>query len=166
MRTSPYLPYVFDNVGRDEAASRNNISIFRVGRCYRVKREIRFERRSRRLRSSFKRIRGERVRQQCEIGQRFRSRAFRLRGETRGTDVRAREMETSTEPAFSLSQSDICRLCGLSNASGFLIYEKADAAELTIADLINRYLPVKVSAACLMLQCYNIRSRKSTFPKR
>lgn len=49
------------------------------------------------------------------------------------------------ESIFSLSQSDICRLCGLSNSSGFLIYEKVDAAELTIADLINRYLPIQVS---------------------
>lgn len=55
-------------------------------------------------------------------------------------------METSeTETIFSLCQSDICRLCGLSNLSGFPIYEKEDSAELTIADLINRYLPIQVS---------------------
>jgi len=69
-------------------------------------------------------------------------------------------METSAEPVFSLSQSDICRLCGLTNASGFLIYEKADATGLTIADLINRYLPVKVSVRDPG------RSGESTFPKR
>jgi len=55
-----------------------------------------------------------------------------------------REFET-TVPVFSLWQSDICRLCGLSNISGFLIYEKSNDAELTIADLINRYLPIQVS---------------------
>jgi len=55
-------------------------------------------------------------------------------------------METSADcSVFSLSQSDICRLCGIGYTSGFSIYEKADAAELTIADLINRYLPIQVS---------------------
>jgi hypothetical protein len=53
-------------------------------------------------------------------------------------------MET-TEAMFSLSQSDICRLCAISNTSGFLIYEKVDAAESAIADIINRYLPIQVS---------------------
>jgi len=55
-----------------------------------------------------------------------------------------REIEISDQ-MFSLSQSDICRLCGLSNSSRFLIYRKVDAAELTIADLINRYLPIQVN---------------------
>lgn len=60
------------------------------------------------------------------------------------------EMETvEVDTLFSLSQSDICRLCGLSNefqrASGFLIYEKLNDDELTIADLINNYLPVQVN---------------------
>lgn len=53
-------------------------------------------------------------------------------------------MEISDQ-MFSLSQSNICRLCGLSNSSRFLIYKKVDAAELTIADLINRYLPIQVN---------------------
>ncbi|XP_025199706.1 zinc finger protein 658B-like [Melanaphis sacchari] len=53
------------------------------------------------------------------------------------------EIEISDQ-MFSLSQSNICRLCGLSNSSRFLIYKKVDAAELTIADLINRYLPIQV----------------------
>jgi len=53
-------------------------------------------------------------------------------------------MEISDQ-MFSLSQSDICRLCGLSNSSSFLIYRKVDAAELSIADLINRYLPIQVN---------------------
>lgn len=53
------------------------------------------------------------------------------------------EIETS-ESIFSLSQLDICRLCGLSNSPGFLIYDKVDACELTVADLINRYLPIQV----------------------
>jgi len=55
-----------------------------------------------------------------------------------------REMEIS-DLMFSLRQSDICRLCGLRNSSTFLIYRKVDAAELTIADLINRYLPIQVN---------------------
>lgn len=53
--------------------------------------------------------------------------------------------DETSEQIFSLSQSDICRLCGLNNSSGFLIYEKVDAAELTIAELINRYLPIQVN---------------------
>ncbi|XP_050547259.1 zinc finger protein 665-like [Daktulosphaira vitifoliae] len=48
-------------------------------------------------------------------------------------------------PIFSLRQSEICRLCGLNNSSGYLIYEKEDSVDLTIADLINRYLPIQVS---------------------
>lgn len=56
-------------------------------------------------------------------------------------------MEISDQ-MFSLSQSNICRLCGLSNSSRFLIYKKVDAAELTIADLINRYLPIQVNMKC------------------
>lgn len=54
------------------------------------------------------------------------------------------EIETS-EQIFSLSQSGICRLCGLNNSSEFSIYEKVDADELTIAELINNYLPIRVS---------------------
>lgn len=47
---------------------------------------------------------------------------------------------------FSLNKSDICRLCGQNNTSKkFLIYEKSNTSELTIADLINRYLPVQVN---------------------
>lgn len=47
---------------------------------------------------------------------------------------------------FSLNKSDICRICGENNAlKTFLIYEKSGASELTIADLINRYLPVQVN---------------------
>lgn len=63
-----------------------------------------------------------------------------------GTAMSTREMEImELDAVFSLSQSDICRLCGMTNATGFLIYEKEDAAELTIADLINRYLPIQVN---------------------
>lgn len=54
------------------------------------------------------------------------------------------EIETS-EQIFSLSQSSMCRLCGINNSSGFSIYEKVDAAELTIAELINNHLPIRVS---------------------
>lgn len=47
---------------------------------------------------------------------------------------------------FSLNKSDICRICGENSApKTFLIYEKLDASELTIADLINRYLPIQVN---------------------
>lgn len=66
-----------------------------------------------------------------------------------------REMEISDQ-MFSLSQSDICRLCGLSNSSRFLIYRKVDAAELTIADLINRYLPIQVN---MKLNSSNLMTR-------
>lgn len=55
-----------------------------------------------------------------------------------------REMEISDQ-MFSLRQSDICRLCGLNNSSRFQIYKKVDVAELSIADLINRYLPIQVN---------------------
>ncbi|XP_050441797.1 zinc finger protein 32-like [Adelges cooleyi] len=54
-------------------------------------------------------------------------------------------MEKEDTLIFSLCESDFCRLCGLSNTSGFMIYEKDDLADPTIADLINRYLPIQVS---------------------
>lgn len=63
---------------------------------------------------------------------------------TRKETMSIREIEISDQ-MFSLSQSDLCRLCGLSNSSRYLIYRKVDAAELTIADLINRYLPIQVN---------------------
>lgn len=51
-----------------------------------------------------------------------------------------------------LYHSTICRLCGLDNSQGVIIYDKKE--EVDLAKAINRYLPITVSCVVLPVCCF------------